>query len=91
MTPPPSRREDLPVFLAVMAIVIGTIVLSGLLPAAPAPRAPSAAAFGDHDRSCAEWTDGCVVCRRDGHAAACSTPGIACTRGPVQCLKRTGG
>ncbi len=37
---------------------------------------------------CAEWTDGCVVCaRQPGGAVACSMPGIACTRGPIQCLK----
>ena len=87
----PSRRDDLLIALALAAVVIATVLLAVLLPAAPAPRAPSIAAFGDHDRSCAEWSDGCVVCRRDGHGPACSTPGIACVRGPVQCLKRAGG
>ena len=87
----PSRRDDLLIALALAAVVIGTVLLATLLPAAPAPTLPSAAAFGDRDKSCAEWSDGCIVCRRDGHGTACSTPGIACTRGPVQCLKRTGG
>jgi hypothetical protein len=36
---------------------------------------------------CSEWTDGCVVCSRTGQGIACSTPGIACTRGPNECLK----
>jgi hypothetical protein len=87
----PSGRDDLLVFLALIAIVVGTIVLAAILPAAPAPAVPSAASFGDREPTCAEWTDGCVVCQRGDHCAACSTPGIACVRGPVQCLKRTGG
>jgi hypothetical protein len=87
----PAHRDDLLVSLAIAAVVAGTVLLAVLLPAAPAPKPPSAAAFGDRDRTCAEWTDGCVVCRRDGPGPACSTPGIACVRGPVQCLKRTGG
>ena len=87
----PSRRDDLLIFLALIAVVAVTVLLAALLPAAPAPRAPSAAAYGDHDKTCAEWTDGCIVCRRGEHGPACSTPGIACTRGPVQCLRRTGG
>jgi hypothetical protein len=36
---------------------------------------------------CAEWTDGCVICSRTGQGTACSTPGIACTRHPIECLK----
>jgi hypothetical protein len=37
--------------------------------------------------SCQEWTDGCVVCARRPDGIACSTPGIACVKGPVQCLR----
>jgi hypothetical protein len=87
----PSRRDDLLIVLALVAVVVGTIVLAAVLPAAPAPRAPSAASYGDQNPTCIEWTDACVVCRRDGHGIACSTPGIACVRGPVRCLKQTGG
>ena len=87
----PSNRDDLLVFVALIAIVVGTIVLAAILPAAPAPAVPSAASFGDRDPTCAEWTDGCVVCQRGDHGTACSTPGIACVRGPVQCLRKTGG
>jgi hypothetical protein len=87
----PSRRDDLLLSLAMMAVVAGTVLLAVLLPAAPAPRPPSAASYGDQNPICSEWTDGCIVCRRGEHGAACSTPGIACVRGAVQCLKRTGG
>ena len=84
----PSGRDDLLVFLALIAIVVGTIVLAAVLPAAPAPAVPSAASFGDRDRSCAEWTDGCVVCQRVDGEPMCSMPGIACVRGAIQCLRR---
>jgi hypothetical protein len=86
----PSRRDDLLIFLALVAVVAGTVLLAVLLPAAPAPRPPSAASYGDQNPTCIEWTDACVVCRRDGHDIACSTPGIACVRGAVQCRKRAG-
>ena len=50
-------------------------------------RAPgtSVQAFG-RANACASWGDGCTVCTRAGDGpAACSTPGIACTPGPVAC------
>jgi len=84
-------RQDLSIFLALIAIVVGTVVLAAVLPSAPAPAVPSAAAFGDRNPTCAEWTDGCVVCQRGDHGPACSTPGIACVKGAVQCLRKTGG
>jgi len=37
--------------------------------------------------ACSEWTDGCIVCARTAQGLACSTPGIACTRGAPRCLK----
>ncbi|MFD0464343.1 hypothetical protein ACFQY9_23455 [Microvirga aerilata] len=40
--------------------------------------------------SCAEWTNGCVVCRRTPEGLACSTPGIACTPGAPRCLRPVG-
>ncbi len=40
--------------------------------------------------SCAEWTDGCVVCRRAPEGLACSTPGIACMRSAPRCLRPAG-
>ena len=76
------------VFLALFAVVAATIVLAHVLPAAPAKTPPSTAAFGEQDRACAEWTDGCIVCVRGDHGPACSTPGIACVKGPVQCVRR---
>ena len=42
-------------------------------------------AWGGAHADCAEWSDACVVCRRDGEKAACSTPVIACTPQPTAC------
>jgi len=50
----PSGRDDLLVFLALIAVVVGTIVLAAVLPPAPAPAVPSAASFGDREPTCAE-------------------------------------
>ena len=33
---------------------------------------------------CAEWSDGCAICRRDT-AVHCSTPGIACEARDIVC------
>jgi len=59
--------------------------------AAQAPASPSeqaretiaVQAWGSANRSCPEWSDGCVVCTQDG----CSTPGIACTPREITCRK----
>jgi hypothetical protein len=86
-----ARRQDLAIALAVLALALITIVLAHVLPAAPPKEGPSTAAFGERDKACAEWTDGCVVCTRGDHGPACSTPGIACVKRPVQCARRSGG
>jgi hypothetical protein len=86
----PSSRDDLLVLLALLALVVATIVLAHVLPAAPTKSPPSTAAFGEQDKTCAEWTDGCIVCVRGDPGPSCSTPGIACVKGPVQCVRRGG-
>jgi hypothetical protein len=40
--------------------------------------------------NCAEWTNGCVICRRTSEGLACSTPGIACTPSAPRCLRPAG-
>ena len=86
----PTRRDDLVLFLALLATAIATIVLAHVLPAAPPEGPPSTAAFGEREQTCAEWTDGCIVCVRAAGGPSCSTPGIACVKGPVQCVRRGG-
>jgi hypothetical protein len=81
-----DRHDALAVSVAIvasLACVLVAVVSAAmlLLPASPTPRAAPA-------ESCLEWTDECVVCTRTGSGEACSTPGIACTRGPKRCLRR---
>ncbi|GJE71531.1 hypothetical protein [Methylorubrum podarium] len=93
LTPDPhSARLDRRVTWGVIALVAATVLIGALAPrsahhAAPTPVPASEPA---QDRNCAEWGDGCKVCRRDGEETACSLPGIACTPGPMTCLRGTG-
>ena len=89
MSDAPARRDDLLVFAAVLAVSLGTVALTAFLPAAK-PVVPSTPAFADRDPTCAEWTDGCITCQRTPQGPACSTPGIACVRETLQCLRREG-
>ena len=93
---PTGGRDDLLAVLTALAIAVVTVLVGALAagggreevapPAAAAP--PVAAVAPDKDPACIEWTDGCVVCQRTPQRPACSTPGIACTRGPLTCLRR---
>ena len=82
-----GKGDDRLVSLAVAGTVALTVALAALLPAHRG--APSTSGLADRDPACAEWTDGCVVCQRTADGRACSMPGIACTQGPVQCLRRS--
>jgi hypothetical protein len=57
-------------------------------PNAPASR-PSVDGYGDQDKLCLAWNDGCVTCRRDAATgAACSNIGIACQPKEIACTQR---
>ena len=81
-----SPHESLAVVLAV--VVALTMSAFAVLAGAGVLEARSAGQGAAPDPACAEWTDGCVVCARRPEGLACSTPGIACTRGRIQCLRR---
>jgi hypothetical protein len=83
-----SNRDDLLAALAIAAVVVVTIALAALLPAHRG--VPSTAGLADRDPTCAEWTDGCVTCLRTPQGPSCSTPGIACVRGALECLRKQG-
>jgi hypothetical protein len=85
----PSRHDDIVGLILALVIVLGTVALAHVLPAATSASPPQPASF-DNKTSCAEWTDGCVVCQRTGEGLACSTPGIACVPRERQCLRREG-
>jgi len=59
-------------------------------PVAPAPSDEvSLHGFGDSDKSCQEWTDGCRTCTRpESGDALCSNIGIACQPKPIFCARR---
>jgi hypothetical protein len=57
----------------------------------PATRAPASSVqgYGDHDKTCTSWTDGCVSCQTGtNNAVACSNTGIACQPQAIACLVR---
>ncbi|WP_201833084.1 hypothetical protein [Microvirga zambiensis] len=81
----PSRDEALAVTLAIAAALLAMILAIVVgLSAGPLPATES----GPPDPACIEWTDSCVVCARTPEGMACSTPGIACTKGAPRCLRR---
>jgi hypothetical protein len=58
-------------------------------PAAPAATAPSVQGYGDHDKTCTSWTDGCVNCKTGPNdTIACSNTGLACQPQAIACLVR---
>ncbi len=55
----------------------------------PAPKPAGVQAYGKQNPACLEWTDGCVICVRQGEAIHCSTPGITCQPGALVCKRPT--
>jgi len=82
-----SRDEALAVVLSIVVVllVVTFAVIAGAGTDVQAPAQGSTP-----DPSCAEWTDGCIVCRRVPEGLACSTPGIACTPTQPRCLRPLG-
>lgn len=47
-------------------------------------------AYGDSEKACLEWNDGCRTCRRpENGEPMCSNIGIACQASAIQCTRRT--
>ena len=86
----PSRRDDIIGLMLALLIVFGTVALAHVLPGVKSAASPSTPASFDREPTCAEWTDGCIVCQRRGTGTACSMPGIACVPQERQCLRREG-
>jgi hypothetical protein len=80
----PQGNDTLAVTLAI-TLALGAVLVAVLVALVP-PRTEASAA--DPRANCAEWTDGCVLCIRTPQGASCSTPGIACTRSALRCLRR---
>jgi hypothetical protein len=82
-----ARDEALAVTLSIAVALL--MVMLAVIAGASAGLQPSTQG-GPPGPSCAEWTDGCVVCARTPEGLACSTPGIACMRNAPRCLKPAG-
>ena len=82
----PTQQDALAVALAVI-LTLAVAVLAALAGAGVFEARPQAQGAAP-DPNCAEWSDGCVICLSTPSGLACSTPGIACTRGPMQCVRR---
>ncbi len=87
---PQTARLDRRVTWAVIALVAATVLIGALAPRPAHHAAPAPITDPAQNPNCAEWGDGCKVCRRIGEEIACSLPGIACTPGPMTCLGSTG-
>jgi hypothetical protein len=82
--------------LAAAALVLAAVTLGRDSPVRLAENAPSAAAedvsihgFGDSDKSCQEWTDGCRTCSRPENGELfCSNMPIACQPVAIGCARR---
>jgi hypothetical protein len=62
---------------------------SAQTPPAPATEEISLHAYGDSDKTCQEWTDGCRTCvRSDMGEPLCPNIGIACQPKAIACVKR---
>jgi len=77
-----------------IATMLAALALGGSSAQAPAP--PSVAeeaslhGYGDADKTCLEWNDGCRTCRRpEGGETVCSNIGIACQPAALTCTRRT--
>ncbi|GEO13906.1 hypothetical protein [Microvirga aerophila] len=78
------QNDAIAVILAILIALVATTLatLAGVMGDVPTTQRFTP------DQTCAEWTDGCVVCSRTPQGLACSTPGIACQRGQESCLRR---
>ena len=81
--------------LAVAALVLAAATL-GASPLRLAENAPAAAsedvsihAYGDSDKTCQQWTDGCRTCSRPENGELfCSNMPIACQPVAISCARR---
>ena len=62
---------------------VSTASAADLLKSSPASKL-SIQRYGEQDKLCLAWTDGCVNCNREG----CSNIGIACQPKKIACTQR---
>jgi hypothetical protein len=77
------------IYAVALAAVVAFVVTACAVYMAATAR-PSTAGSFMNEPTCAEWSDGCIVCQRTQAGTMCSTPGIACVPVKTQCLRRDG-
>lgn len=75
---------------AILIVAAFTLGASAQTPAPdPAAEEASLHGYGDRDKTCQEWTDGCRTCvRSDAGEPLCPNIGIACQPKAISCAKR---
>jgi hypothetical protein len=79
--------------LAAAPLFVAFSLLAALAADKPLPRATAPAAgdvslqgYGDTNKTCQEWTDGCRTCvRQEGGEPVCSNIGPACQPAAISC------
>ena len=57
--------------------------------AAPNSISPSMLGFGEREKLCLAWSDGCVTClRSESGGAVCSNIGISCQPKDIHCIRQ---
>jgi hypothetical protein len=75
--------------LVLAAVAHGRDVPLRLAETAPAAEDASIHGYGDSDKTCQEWTDGCRTCSRpESGALICSNMPIACQPVAITCARR---
>jgi hypothetical protein len=77
------------VYAVVLAGLVALVVVVSAVVMAATARPSTEGGFA-REPTCAEWSDGCIVCQRTPAGTVCSTPGIACVRAEARCLRRDG-
>ena len=82
-------RRAAAILLVIAAFALGASAQAPT-PSAPAPSEEiSLHRYGESEKTCQDWTDGCRTCSRPGSGEpVCSNIGIACQPKPILCAKR---
>ncbi len=74
------------VIALMLALVFGGASAQGPAPGTLSASEASMHGYGDANKACPEWTDGCRTCRRsNGGGPVCSNIGIACQPVAITC------
>jgi hypothetical protein len=71
-------------------LLVGASAQQQPAPADIAAEQASMQGYGDRDKTCPQWTDGCITCTRASNGdPLCPNIGIACQPKAISCVKRS--